>query len=1014
MFNRSSSAGFGSNISSTSGTLSQQQPPTVPFKPFIEKAPNTGTLEYQSISCMPEYRNWSFEEIRLNDYQLNRRFATQNMSSGFSFGANANTQSANTSPFGQNKTGFGTNTSPFGATNTSNTGGGMFGSNMNANSSFGAANNNPTGAFGATNTSPFGSAANNTNTGGGIFGASSNTPFASTNTNTNTNAFGASSGFGGFGANNTNSSSTGAFGATNNASNTGGLFGQNKPAGGGIFGAPASTNTGFGATNTSNAFGTNTGGGGIFGQNKPAATQVVYLEQTAILLPILAEYLAKINHPVEFFGAQPTNTNTGFGASQNTGAFGATNNTGSGGMFGQSTQNNFTSGSGGGIFGASNVSNTGNSAFGASNNTGAFGSTGSTGGIFGQNKPAGGTFGNTGNTMGLGMNNTASNTNAFGAPSSNTPSAFGSNTGNTGGLFGQNNQTTNTATGGLFGQNQNQSNTGFGFGNKPAGTSTTGGLFGGANNATNTNTGGGLFGGGNTNANTNTGGSLFGGSNTNNQPSTGGGLFGASNTSNTGGGLFGAKPATNLGSSTGGGLFGNTNSSNTQGATGGLFGAKPAASTGGGLFGGTNTANNQPTGGGLFGNKPATGTTGGLFGGNTNQQSTGGGLFGNNTTSSNTGTGGSLFSSNNQQSGGGLFGNKPEQQFNAGNTNANANLGTAQTSYGSSSLFTQVATPSLTSGNQQNQPPPLPLAQPVKREKKKLSLVNAYKLTPKALFNASSQSRVSSRSTESASGSVNGSDKGTALVRETDQEILSSSIFAPPNDIKRLVIQRATDSRDSSNTANAPRHVDFTTSENQSLALLPKEDNDEKVPLQANDDIKQSVAETASEKDVTFDSKKTNGTKEDYVETEDSISEEYWTKPSLKELNTYPAGKLRKLEHFTVGRLGYGSIEFLKPVDLTSISSLEKIYTLIVFGNKTCVVYPEESIKPKVGEGFNLPAVITLENCFPLARDTRKPITDPMHQLTKRHIKKLNNIPGTKFISYDATTGTWVFQVEHM
>ncbi|KAM6477755.1 nucleoporin FG repeat region-domain-containing protein [Trichoderma sp. SZMC 28011] len=168
---------------------------------------------------------------------------------------------------------------------------------------------------------------------------------------------------------------------------------------------------------------------------------------------------------------------------------------------------------------------------------------------------------------------------------------------------------------------------------------------------------------------------------TTSQPAATRGLFGAGNASAspstlgsmaTTGGLFGAKPAAT------GGLFGTPATPTPQPSTGGLFGAAtntaatPATgTTAGGLFGSTPTP--APAAGGLFGAKPAATTTpattgGGLFGNTagTQQQTTGGGLFGAKPAAAPTTatTGGGLFgntgnTATTQQSGGGLFSSTP-------------------------------------------------------------------------------------------------------------------------------------------------------------------------------------------------------------------------------------------------------------------------------------------------------------------------------------------------------------------
>lgn len=95
-----------------------------PFAPFVEKEPATGqNSHYQSITAMPAYRAFSFEELRLQDYQQGRK-----LGQGAAGGMGAGGFGAATSGFGAQPaaTGFGAQPSTgFGATNTTSTLGGF-------------------------------------------------------------------------------------------------------------------------------------------------------------------------------------------------------------------------------------------------------------------------------------------------------------------------------------------------------------------------------------------------------------------------------------------------------------------------------------------------------------------------------------------------------------------------------------------------------------------------------------------------------------------------------------------------------------------------------------------------------------------------------------------------------------------------------------------------------------------------------------------------------------------------
>ncbi|KAF4554951.1 Nucleoporin NUP145-like protein [Elsinoe fawcettii] len=680
----------------------------------------------------------------------------QNQSTGFGGFGSSTTNNTNTGGFGSNtNTGFGTN--------TSNTGGGLFGGGANTSGGFGGfgSTNNNAGGFGAAKPA-FGGTAT---TGGGLFGSNNNNTTASTG-----------SAFGGFGSNTTNNQSTG-FGA----STGGGLFGssQNKPAfggtatttGGGLFGS-GNNNTGTGA------FGQSTGGFGAsttgFGQQqaqpvnngtaavpfaahteKDTATSAnSHYQSITFMQPYqnfsfeelrVADYNAGRRYGNSNGQAGAFGQSTGFGGfgqtntASTTGGFGASNTATGGGLFGGGATNNTSS-----PFGQNQQTNTTTSGFGSGGGglfgqnkpatTGLFGSTPAassgttTGGLFGtsNNTQAGSTFGgfgsaNTANTGGGGLfgntNNNAQQTKPFGGfGATNTATTGGFGATNTGG-FGQNN-TQSTGTG-LFGSSTTNSNP-----------------FGGAQqNQQTTSTFGGFGANQNQNQQNNTGSSLFGGfgqnQNQQNQQKPGG-LFGSTGT--TGGGLFGGNnnQQQQQQQNTGGGLFGNNN---TQQQTGGLFGAKPAT-TGGGLFG--NTANNTTnTGGGLFGgnnqNQTQTSSLFGqqnnnqnksLFGGNTGATG-GGGLFGG-LGQQNNNAGNSLFGNSQQQqpAGSSLFGNSQQNQQQPQAQSLTASL--MQNPYGNDQLFAGLGTPSQSVG---------PLATPLsgaQKPAKRAQAIPAFKINPSA------------------------------------------------------------------------------------------------------------------------------------------------------------------------------------------------------------------------------------------------------------------------------------------
>ncbi|KAJ5156638.1 hypothetical protein N7492_009441 [Penicillium capsulatum] len=424
-FGATGGGGFGSGATTNTGfgaggSAFQGAPPacegtgSTPFSPFSEKdGTSTTTNYYQSISFMQPYNKFSFEELRLADYQQGRRYGNASGQPG-AFGSSAFGAST-TGGFGsqQNTTGgFGSTSTPFGAattsapsafgSNTSTAGG--FGS-AGTNSMFGASKPAGTGLFGSTTsttqTPMFGGTSATTAPTGGAFGSGTGTGggfgsggslFGGTNAQQNKPAFGSTgttgSTFGGFGSQGSTATTTAAnpFGGTTATSGfggqqntTGSAFGgfgsqnqtQNKP----LFGGGGST---FGSNNQQQQSGTGLfGGGGGLGSSTTGSTGL-------------------------FGQSQPQQQQQGTGSLFGGGTQTQQPAAGTGGLFG-STQNQQQA-KPGGLFGSSTGTATGGG-------LGGFGSTqtqqpgGTTGGLFGstQNQQAqkpGGLFGSTGTTGG--------------------------------------------------------------------------------------------------------------------------------------------------------------------------------------------------------------------------------------------------------------------------------------------------------------------------------------------------------------------------------------------------------------------------------------------------------------------------------------------------------------------------------------------------------------------------------------------------------------------------------------
>ncbi|CAF2416481.1 unnamed protein product [Rotaria sp. Silwood2] len=299
---------FGSTVTGTT-----QVGTTVKFEPVAGQDTmrtknntfQTINTKLQCICAMKEYGNKSMEELRMEDYQSNRKYPTTPSlfgSTTFSsttpfnpapFGASTTYSAASTAPsiFGNTTT---TTTSPFGIINLFNTKKKLFlfnrlflaaAATSTPSFAFGTSTAPATSIFGtsaATTTSPFGTATSTTPATGSIFGT----------TQPSTSIFGATTTTNPFGAKSTTAQPTFGFG-TGTSSSTPFSFGSQPPTSTSIFSQPT-TSTPFGTTapttttsifgvptstttvtpTITNPFGTQTGNTGIFGTTTSTAAPV--------------------------------------------------------------------------------------------------------------------------------------------------------------------------------------------------------------------------------------------------------------------------------------------------------------------------------------------------------------------------------------------------------------------------------------------------------------------------------------------------------------------------------------------------------------------------------------------------------------------------------------------------------------------------------------------------------------------------------------------------------------------
>ncbi|KAF8935661.1 hypothetical protein BGZ52_007592 [Haplosporangium bisporale] len=929
-----------------------------------------------------------------------------------------------------------------------NSGGGGFGGQQQQSTGFGAAPGGfgSTSSFGAPATG-FGAAAQTTGFGGGA----ATTGFATTGFGAapSTGGFGAapaSTGFGGGGGfggstpgfgvqaqqaqpqSGFGGSSFGGAGATSTPGSFGG-FGATTSTGGfgsgGGFGAkPATTgfgaaNTGFGATANTGFGGAATstfGGGGMnaaagqgtanppfapFVEKEPATGQNSHY-QSITAMPAyrgfsfeelrLQDYqqgrklgqgaaggmgAGGFGAATSGFGAQPAAT--GFGAQPSTG-FGATNTASTLGGFGA-----------------------GSTGFGGAATGGGFGATSG----FGSTTPATTGFGaQPAQTTGFGAPSTAfggATTTGFGAPAA---TGFGG-----AGGFGAA-AAPKPATGfGGFGAATSQPATGFGANPAFGGATTTPSLFGGAA------TGTGPFGApAASTASTGFGG--FGATATSAAPTSTGLGFGMGGST-----AFGAaKPAT--------GLFGAAPASSAAAPAFGGFGATPATSTGGGLFGGA------ATGSSLFPGT-STATTGGLFGG---AGATAAPAFGAAPTTS-------LFGASKPAATGGLFSTAPSTGFGASPFGAGATTqpslfggaGTTGTPFGTStatnflggSTANAQAQPSLVASVNSNiygenplflrdsaapaakaQPAVLSRAEPAQ---KLPAFIPSVRFSPRH-----SHIRLRPSSTATFASSVNGtSDTGTGrkslllLDGINDDSAFPTDEYAPRRSVKKLDLKpRGQEDQISNRTVDSHRAgVTFNPALETAAESLNRRNGSDRPAFGFTGKATETLAPSFTTHETTS-RQESSGAPQSTTRTKPEG--EYWMSPSLEELRSLSNAELKRVENFKVGLPEFGSVDFQMPVDLSLVPLTSICGNIVVFEKKVCRVYPDETNKPPRGQGLNVPAIISLERCWPLDKTTQKPMVfDSNSPMYAKHLKRLKRQSETTFIDFTTDNGTWTFRVEH-
>ena len=595
----------------------------------------------------------------------------------------------------------------------------------------------------------------------------------------------------------------------------------------------------------------------------------------------------------------------------------------------------------------------------------------------------------------------------------------------------QNNQQ-QAPTGGLFGNNNNQQSSGSSlFAPKPAATG--GSLFGTANTG-NTNQGGGPFSGfGNNNNNA--------GQNTQNQS---GGLFGNNNNQQQKpGGLFG-----NSTGSTGGGLFGNMNNNNNNQST-----------TGAGLFGSSNQQQQQQ-GGSLFGNTNNNNQGSSLFGNSQQQQQP-------NALAAPPVFNASLIDPNNAYGSPSIFSGLPAPPMSVGPIatpinikqklkksavlphykmapNAASRLVTPQ-KRGFGFSYSTYGTPGSTASNAST---PGGLSSSLmfgsigRGLGKSLSTSNLRRN-----FDSDSESILTPGAFSAGSSRYGGA--GSLKKLTIDRSLRTPDLFGDKGPLPALPSPEKSDqskqpgilkkkvSFDASTVGgngenqngvqvNGANGVEITGSatpsaEEQGFLRTPSRGQSRSTGPKPNGVAQQPEMEQVRGNELAIvhedespeSASMSNGQAPFQMPQDDQQPGPYWMKPSEKDLQKLPKDQRKHVQKFSVGREGCGWVEFNTPVDL-SFTDLKDIYgNIVLIELRSLTVYPDQTKKPALGKGLNVPATIYLANSWPRQKDRRTLLPEKSGPRFNKHVDRLRKVGGTEFVRYEKDTGVWVFKVPH-
>ncbi|KAF5306612.1 hypothetical protein FQA39_LY08801 [Lamprigera yunnana] len=125
---------------------------------------------------------------------------------------------------------------------------------------------------------------------------------------------------------------------------------------------------------------------------------------------------------------------------------------------------------------------------------------------------------------------------------------------------------------------------------------------------------------------------------------------------------------------------------------------------------------------------------------------------------------------------------------------------------------------------------------------------------------------------------------------------------------------------------------------------------------------------------------------------------EYYTNPPIENLSIDDNGDCI-VENFEIGRKGFGKIKFLDPVNLSNLDLDE----IIEIDYRVVTVYPDDDKKPPIGQGLNVKAEITMDQVWPIDKQsyiTLEEVEDEEKANFINRLKLLSKKQNSSFVNY--------------